>query len=127
MREKAQDLVHDFCLHFTVTKPDLSGISNLDGYLYKSLRNIYLSGLPQSSREALQLVNIAEFDSIQLAFLPSQIGDSLQRQNDWLPHHPDRSVAKWRDLWFLHVTPPKYSEISLRLRAAFGYGDYWNV
>jgi DNA-directed RNA polymerase specialized sigma24 family protein len=79
---KAQDLVHDFCLHFTITKPDLSGITNLDGYLYKSLRNIYLSSLAQSSREALQLVNIAEFDSIQLAFLPRHAGDSLQRQND---------------------------------------------
>jgi hypothetical protein len=29
---KAQDLVHDFCLHFTVTRPDLSGVANLDGY-----------------------------------------------------------------------------------------------
>lgn len=79
---KARDLVHDFCLHFTVTKPDLSSVSNLDGYLYKSLRNIYLSSLAQSSREALQLVNIAEFDSIQLALVPRQAGDPLQRQND---------------------------------------------
>jgi DNA-directed RNA polymerase specialized sigma24 family protein len=79
---KAQDLVHDFCLHFTVTKPDLSGITNLDGYLYKSLRHIYLSGLAQSSREALQFVNAAEFDSIQLALTPRQSSDPLQRQND---------------------------------------------
>jgi DNA-directed RNA polymerase specialized sigma24 family protein len=79
---KAQDLVHDFCLHFTVTRPDLSGIANLDGYLYKSLRHIYLSGLARSSREALQFVNAAEFDSIQLALTPRQSSDPLQRQND---------------------------------------------
>jgi len=79
---KAQDLVHDFCLHFTVTRPDLSGITNLDGYLYKSLRHIYLSGLARSSREALQFVNTAEFDSIQLALAPRQVSDPLQRQND---------------------------------------------
>jgi DNA-directed RNA polymerase specialized sigma24 family protein len=79
---KARDLVHDFCLHFSVTNPDLSGVSNLDGYLYKSLRNIYLSGLAQSSREALQLVNIAEFDSIQFALVPRQPSDPVQRQND---------------------------------------------
>ncbi len=79
---KAQDLVHDFCLHFTVTKPDLSGVTNLDGYLYKSLRHIYLSGLAQSSREALHYVNVAEFDFIQLALTPRQSSDPLQRQND---------------------------------------------
>jgi DNA-directed RNA polymerase specialized sigma24 family protein len=79
---KARDLVHDFCLNVTVTKPDLSGIANLDGYLYKSLRHIYLSGLAQSSREALQFVNAAEFDSIQLALAPRQSSDPLQRQND---------------------------------------------
>lgn len=79
---KAQDLVHDLCLHFTVTKPDLNGIANLDGYLYKSLRHIYLSGLARSSREALQFVNIAEFDSVQFALVPRQMGDPLQWQND---------------------------------------------
>ena len=79
---KAQDLVHDFCLHFTVTKPDLNGILNLDGYLYRSLRHIYLSGLAQSSREALRFVNTAEFDSIRLALTPGHTGDPLQRQND---------------------------------------------
>ena len=79
---KAQDLVHDFCLNITVTKPDLNGIANLDGYLYKSLRHIYLSGLARSSREALQFVNIAEFDSVQFALVPRQMGDPLQRQTD---------------------------------------------
>lgn len=79
---KAQDLVHDFCLYFTLTQPDLSNVANLDGYLYKSLRHIYLSGLAQSSREALQFVNIAEFDSIRLALTPRQSGDPLQLQND---------------------------------------------
>jgi DNA-directed RNA polymerase specialized sigma24 family protein len=79
---RAQDLVHDFCLHFTVTRPDLSGVANLDGYLYKSLRHIYLSGLAQSSREAVQFVNAAEFDSIQLALTPRPSSDPLQRQND---------------------------------------------
>ncbi|MBT9333023.1 RNA polymerase sigma factor [Paracidobacterium acidisoli] len=81
-QNKAQDLVHDFCLHLTVTKPDLSAVRDMDGYLYKSLRNIYVSGLAQSSREALQLVSIAEYDSVQLAAMPRHAGDPLQRQND---------------------------------------------
>jgi hypothetical protein len=37
---QAQDVVHDFYLHLTLTKPDLSGVANLDGYLDKSLRHI---------------------------------------------------------------------------------------
>ena len=79
---QAQDVVHDFYLHLTLTKPDLSGISNLDGYLYKSLRHIYLSGLARSSREALQFTSIAEFDSVQFALATNRSGDPLQRQND---------------------------------------------
>jgi DNA-directed RNA polymerase specialized sigma24 family protein len=79
---QAQDVVHDFCLHLTLTKPDLSGVTNLDGYLYKSLRNIYMSGLARSSREALQFTSIAEFDSVQFALATNRIGDPLQKQND---------------------------------------------
>src|ERR1700694_3405747 len=59
-RAKAQDLVHDFCLHLAVTQPDLSSISSLDGYLYKSLRNIYLSILARASREALQILSVVD-------------------------------------------------------------------
>jgi|GEM_PF-3560974 len=79
---QAQDVVHDFYLHLTLTKPDLSGVANLDGYLYKSLRHIYLSGLARSSREALQFTSIAEFDSVQFALSSDRMGDPLQRQND---------------------------------------------
>ena len=79
---KAQDIVHDFCLHFALTQPDLSGIANLKGYLYTCLRHIYLSGLARSSREALQFVSIAEFDSFQFVLTQSRPGDALQRQND---------------------------------------------
>ena len=81
-RAKAQDLVHDFCLHLAVTRPDLSSISSLDGYLYKSLRNIYLSTLARSTREALQILSVVDYDSMQLAFAPRGTGDLLQLQND---------------------------------------------
>jgi DNA-directed RNA polymerase specialized sigma24 family protein len=79
---RAQDLVHDFCLHLAVAQPDLSSISSLDGYLYKSLRNIYLSILARSSREALQTLSVVDYDSMQLAFAPRGTGDLLQLQND---------------------------------------------
>jgi DNA-directed RNA polymerase specialized sigma24 family protein len=81
--EKAIDLVHDFWLHLTLTRPDLTGIANLEGYLYTCLRHIYLSGLASSSREALQFVSTAEFDSIGQVLAPNRTGDLLQKQNGY--------------------------------------------
>lgn len=78
----AQEIVHDLCLYFTVVKPDLSQVENLDGYLYTSLRHIYLSALARSSREAVQFVDVADFDSIQFALNPSTTDDLLERQNE---------------------------------------------
>ena len=79
---KAEDLVQEFCLYFSLSRPDLSEVANLDGYLYTSLRHIYLSGLARSSREALHFISVAEFDSFEFAVAHSQSGDPLQRQND---------------------------------------------
>jgi DNA-directed RNA polymerase specialized sigma24 family protein len=79
---KAQDLVQEFCLYFTLTKPDLTQVVNTDGYLYTCLRNIYLSGLARASREALHLVSIADYDSLDFALAANQAGDPLQKQND---------------------------------------------
>lgn len=78
----AQEIVHDLCLHFTVANPDLSQVTNLDGYLYTSLRHIYLSALARASREALQTVNIADFDSVQFALSRRAPDNLLDRQND---------------------------------------------
>ena len=64
---KTEEIVQELCLYFTLTRPDLTSVANLDGYLYTSLRHIYLSSLARSSREALHFVSIAEFESIDAA------------------------------------------------------------
>lgn len=79
---KAEEIVQELCLYFTLTQPDLTSVANLDGYLYTSLRHIYLSGLARSSREALHFVSVAEFDSFESALTGNSTGDPLQRQND---------------------------------------------
>jgi len=81
-KEMAREIVHDLCLHFTVVKPDLSHVENLDGYLYTSLRHIYLSALARSSREAVQLVSVADFDSIQFALRAGSSETLVDRQNE---------------------------------------------
>ncbi len=79
---KAQEIVQELCLYFVLTKPDLSGVANLDGYLHTCLRHIYLSALARASRDAQRFISVAEFDSFESALGANHSGDSLQRQND---------------------------------------------
>ena len=79
---KTEEIVQELCLYFTLTQPDLTSVANLDGYLYTSLRHIYLSGLARSSREALHFVSVAEFDSFDSVLAANHAGDPLQKQND---------------------------------------------
>ena len=79
---KTEEIVQELCLYFTLTQPDLTTVVNLDGYLYTSLRHIYLSALARSSREALRFVSIAEFDSFDSALRGNSSADPLQMQND---------------------------------------------
>ncbi len=83
-RNLAEDLVQDLCLHLSLSKPDLTSVGNLDGYLYICLRNLYLSGLARSSREAAQFVSTADFDSAAFALTAGPSSDLLQTQNDLL-------------------------------------------
>jgi DNA-directed RNA polymerase specialized sigma24 family protein len=78
----AQDIVHDLCLYLALTKPDFSEVTNLDGYLYTSLRHVYLSWIAKSSRDALRFVSIGDFDSIQFAVASTQANESVDVQND---------------------------------------------
>jgi DNA-directed RNA polymerase specialized sigma24 family protein len=78
---KTEEIVQELCLYFALTQPDLTSVANLNGYLYTSLRHIYLSGLARASREALHFVSMAEFDSFA-ALAANPAGDPLQKQND---------------------------------------------
>jgi DNA-directed RNA polymerase specialized sigma24 family protein len=79
---KTEEIVQELCLYFTLTQPDLTTVVNLDGYLYTSLRHIYLSALARASREALRFVSMAEFDSFDSALKGNSSADPLQKQND---------------------------------------------
>ncbi len=63
----AQDMVQELCLYFTLVKPDLSKVKNIEGYLYTCLCHIYSSAMARSSREAERFLGVADFDSIGLA------------------------------------------------------------
>lgn len=78
---KAQDIVQELCLYFTLKQPDLSNVENVEGYLYTSLRHIFVSSLARASREASQVTSLADFDSFDFAMASRHRGDPLERQN----------------------------------------------
>ncbi len=78
----AQDIVQELCVHFAMAKPDLSQVSNVDDYLYTCLRNIYLSAMTRTTREAVHLVSVADFDTMHFALSGRSSEELLQRQND---------------------------------------------
>jgi len=79
---KAQEMVQELCLYFAMTKPDLTTIHNVDGYLYTCLRHIYLSAIARASREARHIVSTADFDSFEFAAASARNRDPLDLQNE---------------------------------------------
>ncbi|MGH8104013.1 MAG: RNA polymerase sigma factor [bacterium] len=65
-RARAEDLLHETFIEFTLSRPDLAAIENPDGYLRQVLRNIHLSEFRKSTRQALCTISIAEYDSVSL-------------------------------------------------------------
>src|SRR5580704_10459560 len=92
-RSKAEEIVQEFCLYVTTVKPDLSGVGNLDGYLYTCLRHIYLSSLARASREALRLVSVEDFVVCFGSVQPTGGGPAAKTERS-SPHLHLRSVAQ---------------------------------
>ena len=61
--ESAEDLVHDVFVQFTLARPDLAVIENIDGYLHRALRNRHLSNIRRNARTPLDLPSAVEYDS----------------------------------------------------------------
>jgi DNA-directed RNA polymerase specialized sigma24 family protein len=72
-RHKAEDLVHDAYIQWTLVRPDLQLIRNLDGYLYGMLRNMHAAELRRSMRHPMASLSVVEYDSALM---------SLQRASD---------------------------------------------
>src|SRR5262245_32053933 len=81
-RARAEDLLHEAFIEFTLSRPDLAVIENPDGYLYRVLRNIHLSEFRKSTRHALRMVSIAEYDSVGLGLRQLDPTARAQAQDD---------------------------------------------
>jgi len=120
--ERAEDLVHDAFVQFTFSRPDISTISNLNGYLYTMLRNLYLSDMRRLERLQRRTLSIVDYDSAELGLRvvdPRQlirIQDELRRVCQFACVRKETSKAgSVLILRFLHGYYPK--EIAQIIRA----------
>jgi RNA polymerase sigma factor (sigma-70 family) len=64
-RTAAEDLLHDVYILFSLHRPDISSIDNLEGYLYTMLRNLHISRLRRAARSPLKQLSVVDFDSAE--------------------------------------------------------------
>lgn len=65
-RAEAEDLLHDAYIQFTLSRPDLDTIHNLDGYLFGLLRVLWLSRRRRASRMRIEQLSAVEYDSAEM-------------------------------------------------------------
>lgn len=66
-REKAEDLVHDAFIEFTLGRTDLRAVNDLDAYLYGILRNMHLSRVRRASQHQHVSLSAANYDSAEVS------------------------------------------------------------
>src|SRR5918912_4334034 len=64
---RAEDLVHDAFVQFTLARPDLGRVENLDGYLYQMLRNLNVSQMRRARWQREDAPAVVEYDSAEFA------------------------------------------------------------
>src|SRR5258707_13621328 len=76
-REQAEDLLHDAFIQFTLTRPDLDSIQNLEGYLYGMLRNMHLSEVRRAARTHNRHISIIDYDSAEITLTSADPWDQI--------------------------------------------------
>jgi RNA polymerase sigma factor (sigma-70 family) len=80
--ESAEDLLHDFFLHLTFSKPDFASIQNLDGYLYVVMRNLHLSQVRRATRMPQRSLSAVEFDTVDVGLWASDPRDRMKMRDE---------------------------------------------
>jgi RNA polymerase sigma factor (sigma-70 family) len=80
--ELAEDLLHDAFIHFTLSKPDLGSIENVEGFLYVVMRNLHLSQIRKAARTPLRPVSVVEYDTVDMSFWASDPRDRIRMRDE---------------------------------------------
>jgi RNA polymerase sigma factor (sigma-70 family) len=81
-RERAEDLVHDLYLQLVHARPDLDAITNLDGYLYRTLYNLNISQLRRRANSQVQSLSVVDFDSAESSLRGADPRERIRYQDD---------------------------------------------
>jgi len=81
-RERAEDLVHDLYVQLVHVRPNLDAITNLDGYLYRTLYNLNISQLRRRANSPAQSLSVVDFDSAESSLRAADPRELIRYQDD---------------------------------------------
>ncbi len=81
-RQRAEDLVHDVFIQFTLTQPDLDKIENLEGYLFAILRNLLRSQIRREARRVSGALTLVDYDSVEIRLRFTDPRTLIQAQDE---------------------------------------------
>lgn len=118
-RAEAEDLVHDAYVQFVRAAPPLKTIQNVDAYLNRMVRNLYLSRLATRNRNPLQTLDASEYDSIAICLQAEDLSSiagmrsQLTRICDWAcRRRPETKAASVLTLrFFLGYLPSEIARM----------------
>ncbi|MEW6212645.1 MAG: sigma-70 family RNA polymerase sigma factor [Acidobacteriota bacterium] len=77
----AEDIVHDAFIQFTLARPDLASIQNIEAYFYTMLRNRHISRVRRSARFTDSLP-VIEYDSADAGLRAADPRDQIHAQEE---------------------------------------------
>ncbi len=80
--ELASDLLHDAYVQFTLARPRLESIENLNGYLYVLMRNLHFSQMRRLTRVPTRSMSVVEFDTVDVGFWASDPRDRMRMRDE---------------------------------------------
>ena len=80
-QQQAEDLVHDTYIQFTLARPDLNTVRNVNGYLYRMMRNLNVSRLRRSQRKQNRVLSIVDYDSAELGLRTADPREQITLQD----------------------------------------------
>jgi len=80
-RPQSEDLVHDTYIQFTLARPDLNTVRNVNGYLYRMMRNLNVSRLRRSQRKQNRVLSIVDYDSAELGLRTADPREQITLQD----------------------------------------------
>lgn len=81
-RQRAEDLVHDAFVQFSLSQTKLEAIQHIDAYLYGMLRNIYLAQTRRAIRIQSRSLSIVDYDSAETGLKAIDPRHQIQLQDE---------------------------------------------